>query len=223
MSVDNKSAYAANVYDEHIVRVLPYYRDFHDQIIDLAEACKPGAVDWLDTGCGTGTLAAKVLQTRRNVRFTLSDPSEKMLHVAEEKLQGQRVRFLRAASHELAFVSEFDVVTAVQCHHYYRPDEREKAVSNCWRALRSGGVLVVFENIRMSAGISDAIAVKRWVSFLREQGNTEQEIQMQMDRRGVETFPITVRQHLDLLKRTGFRSVDLLWASYLQAGFMAIK
>ena len=75
----------------------------------------------------------------------------------------------------------------------------------------------------MSAGDSDAIAMKRWVNFLREQGNTEQEIQMQIDRRGVETFPITAEQHLDLLKRTGFRSADLLWASYLQAGFMAIK
>ena len=42
MSVDNKSAYAASEYDGHIVRVLPYYRDFHDQIIDLAAVCKPG-------------------------------------------------------------------------------------------------------------------------------------------------------------------------------------
>ena len=223
MSNDNKSAYAAHVYDEHIVRVLPYYRDFHGQIIDLAEVCRPGAADWLDTGCGTGTLAARVLQTRRNVRFTLCDPSEKMLNEAREKLKDQDIRFLRAASHELAFESAFDVVTAVQCHHYYRPDERERAVANCYRALRSGGIFVVFENIRMSAGDSDAIAMKRWVNFLREQGNTEQEIQMQIDRRGVETFPITAEQHLDLLKRTGFRSADLLWASYLQAGFMAIK
>ena len=223
MSMDNKSAYASNVYDDHIVHVLPYYRDFHDQIIDLAEACKPGAVDWLDTGCGTGTLAAKVLQARRNVRFTLCDPSEKMLDAAEKKLKDQPVRFIRAASHELVFESEFDAVTAVQCHHYYRPDEREKAVRCCWRALRSGGVFVAFENIRMSAEACDVIAMKRWVSFLREQGNPEQEIQMQIDRRGTETFPITIEQHLDLLKRTGFQSVDLLWVSYLQAGFMAIR
>ncbi len=223
MSKDNRSAYAADVYDEHIVRVLPYYRDFHDQIIDLVKAGKPGTVDWLDTGCGTGTLAAKVLQTRPDVRFTLCDPSDRMLNMAEEKLRDRHVCFLRAASHELAFESEFDVVTAVQSHHYYRPDGRERAVSNCWRALRSGGIFVVFENIRMSGEASDAIAMKRWVSFLREQGNPEEEIQMQMDRRGVETFPITIGQHLDLLKRTGFRTVDLLWASYLQAGFMAIK
>ncbi len=48
-------------------------------------------------------------------------------------------------------------------------------------------------------------------------------VKMHIDRRGVETFPITIEQHIDLLRRSGFRSVDILWASYLQAGFMAIK
>ena len=46
---------------------------------------------------------------------------------------------------------------------------------------------------------------------------------MQLDRRGVETHPITIEQHLEILKRSGFSSVNLLWASYLQAGFWAIK
>lgn len=46
---------------------------------------------------------------------------------------------------------------------------------------------------------------------------------MQRNRRGVEVFPITLEQHIELLKKCGFRSVNVLWASYLQAGFWAIK
>jgi hypothetical protein len=38
MSNDNRSAYDSNIYDEHIVNVLPYYREYHDQIIDLVRA-----------------------------------------------------------------------------------------------------------------------------------------------------------------------------------------
>ena len=223
MSNDNRSAYGSSEYDEHIVNVLPYYREYHDQIIDQVRAYKQDAVDWLDTGCGTGTLAARVLEKEQNVRFTLCDPSEKMLDVAKKKLKDKNVRFVNAASHELAFESEYDVITAVQCHHYYKTEEREEAVLNCYRALRDGGIFITFENIRMSSETSDAIAMKRWVNFLRDHGNSEQDIKMQIDRRGVETFPITVEEHIDLLKRSGFRSLDILWASYLQAGFVAIK
>lgn len=223
MNNDNKSAYDSSIYDEHIVNVLPYYREYHDQIIDLVQAYEQDTIDWLDTGCGTGTLASRVLEKGLNVRFTLCDPSEKMLNEAQKKLKDKSVSFIKAASHELDLDSEYDVISAVQSHHYYRPDERAKAVSNCYRALRDGGVFITFENIRMSSDASDAIAMKRWVTFLRDRGNSEQEIKMQIDRRGVETFPITVEQHIDLLKRSGFKSVDILWASYLQAGFMAIK
>lgn len=223
MSTDNKSAYDSNIYDEHIVNVLPYYREYHDQIIDLVQICKQDPIDWLDAGCGTGTLASRVLEKEQNVRFTLCDPSEKMLNEAEKKLKDKNIRFIKAASHEFDHDSEYDVITAVQSHHYYRPDERARAVSNCYRALRNGGIFITFENIRMSYETSDTIAMKRWVKFLREHGNSEQDIKMHIDRRGVETFPITIEQHIDLLRRSGFRSVDILWASYLQAGFMAIK
>ena len=48
MSTDNKSAYDSNIYDEHIVNVLPYYREYHDQIIDLVQICKQDSIDWLD-------------------------------------------------------------------------------------------------------------------------------------------------------------------------------
>ena len=223
MSNDNRSAYDSTVYDEYIVHVLPYYREYHDQIIDLLRVYKQDTVDWLDTGCGTGTLSARVLEKEQNVRFTLCDPSEKMLDIAKKKLKDKNIRFVNAASHELEFESEYDVITAVQCHHYYKTDERKKAVLKCYRALRDGGIFITFENIRMSSATSDDMAMKRWVNFLRAHGNSEQDIKMQIDRRGVETFPITVEDHIDLLKRTGFKSVDILWASYLQAGFIAIK
>ena len=71
--------------------------------------------------------------------------------------------------------------------------------------------------------MSDRIALKRWVAFLEEHGNTPEEVQFQIDRRGVEVLPITIEEHIRLLRGVGFKTVDLLWTSYLQAGFWAIK
>ena len=220
---DNKSAYNAGIYDERIVNVLPYYREYHKQVIDVAVNMGFKAPQWLDTGCGTGTLAAKALEVIPDVCFTLCDPSENMLAQAKEKLQYKNIRFLNVPSDKLEFNNEFDVVTAIQSHHYFDEAGRELAVKNCHRALKEGGVFMTFENIRMDTDESDTIALKRWVRFLEEHGNSSDDVRMHIERRGVEVFPITIEKHIELLKKTGFRSVNILWSSYLQAGFWAIK
>ena len=220
---DNKSAYDSGIYDSHIINVLPYYTEYHGQVIDLVKTVGDPSPRWLDTGCGTGTLALRALQELPDIRFTLCDPSEKMLGEAKAKLQGKNMEFLNISSGELAFDQEYDVVTAIQCHHYYNLEEREHALRCCHRALKDSGIFVTFENIRMSTEESDAIMLKRWLRFLADHGNSPAEVEMQRNRRGVEVFPITVEQHIELLKKCGFRSVNVLWASYLQAGFWAIK
>lgn len=83
---DNKAAYNSSIYDARIDAVLPYYREYHAQAIDLVRAMNLVSPKWLDTGCGTGTLAARALSELPGVRLTLSDPSESMLGVARQKL-----------------------------------------------------------------------------------------------------------------------------------------
>ena len=189
---DNKSAYNAGVYDEHIVNVLPYYREYHKQVIDVVKNMEFEVPQWLDTGCGTGTLAAKALEVIPDACFTLCDPSEKMLAQAKEKLQYRNIRFHNVPSDKLDFNNEFDVVTAIQSHHYFDEAERELAVKNCYRALREGGVFMTFENVRMDTDESDTIALKRWIRFLEEHGNSSEDVRMHIERRGVEVFPITI-------------------------------
>ena len=220
---DNKSAYNSSVYDENIVSTLPYYREYHYQIIDLVKAMGKKDICWLDTGCGTGTLASRVLECRDDVKFTLCDPSCQMLEIAGDKLDGHDVKVFNIASQMMTFDSEFDVVTAVQSHHYLKPDERKLAVGNCFRALKNGGVFVTFENIRMTTEESDKTALKRWENFLSDHLKDPDIVKMHIDRRGVEVFPITIEEHIKLLREAGFKSVDVLWTSYLQAGFWAIK
>lgn len=220
---DNKSAYNSGIYDKNIVSTLPYYREYHNQIIDLVKAIGIKDIEWLDTGCGTGTLASRVFESRDDVRFTLCDPSEQMLEIAKNKLAGRDIRTFTVPSQMMTFDSEFDVVTAVQSHHYLKPDERRQAVANCFRALKDKGVFVTFENIRMTTETSDKVALKRWEKFLSDNLKDPDIVKMHINRRGVEVFPITIEEHIKLLREAGFKSVDVLWTSYLQAGFWAMK
>jgi tRNA (cmo5U34)-methyltransferase len=44
-----------------------------------------------------------------------------------------------------------------------------------------------------------------------------------MERFDTAYFPITVDEHLQLLKACGFETAELFWYSYMQAGFYGIK
>ena len=74
---------------------------------------------WLDTGCGTGTLARSALQQVKLSRLALSDPSSFMLEQAKAALADAElpVAFVDSPSQELFYHEEFQVVTAMLSHH----------------------------------------------------------------------------------------------------------
>lgn len=220
---DNLSAYNSNEYDKQIGSVLPYYEEFHIQILDLVKALSTDRIKWLDTGCGTGGLAQKALEIFPDTEFTLCDPSENMIHTAKQKLNNYDIRCYNLSSQELSFTNEFDIVTAVQAHHYLDTESRKKATQCCYKALKNGGIYISFENIAFSSTQSESIGIKRWENFQKNNGKTDNEIKAHISRRGTEVFPIKIEQHLKLIKDCGFKSADILWASYMQAGFFAIK
>lgn len=221
---DNKSAYNSFEYDEKICKTLPYYEDFHSQITDLVRAVGLTEINWLDTGCGTGKTAFKALKELdgTKINFTLCDASAEMLKIAEKRLVGGIV-YRNIPSQELDYKEEFDVVTAVQCHHYLSLEERKTATKKCFDALKHNGIFITFENIRLENSAAEELAVRRWKSFMISNGRSPEEAEKQLERRGKEYFPITVEEHKKLLKDCGFRSAQPLWFSYLQAGFFAIK
>ena len=116
-----------------------------------------------------------------------------------------------------------DVITAIQCHHYLSREGRAKATGVCYNLLKEGGVYVTFENIRPLTEEGIIIGKRYWGNFQLTYGRTEEEIKEHLERFDTEYFPITVEEHLKLLRETGFRTVELFWYSYMQAGFYCIK
>ena len=115
----------------------------------------------------------------------------------------------------------FDAITAVQCHHYGDEAARLRAVERCRDRLVPAGVLVVFENVRAETEIGHANQRKRWAEFQQRAGRDDETIGMHLAREGSSFFPIRVSEHLVLFARLGFRTVEIVWRAYGQAGFFA--
>jgi tRNA (cmo5U34)-methyltransferase len=155
--------------------------------------------------------------------IVLCDPSEKMLSEAKELLGSGVCGFRSVGSEELDYENRFDVVTAIQSHHYFDRATREKAVANCFRALKKGGIFICFENTAPFTEEGRDILIERLEAYELKAGRTPEEVKHHTARYGTEFFPMNILEHLDLLKKTGFAAAELLWSSYMQSGFYAIK
>jgi tRNA (cmo5U34)-methyltransferase len=224
---DNATPHSAPEYDQKVRQTIPFYETLQKEAVDLVRAARPDVTCWLDTGCGTGYLVDLARPFFPNAQFILADPSEAMLALARQRLGSEQVRLLKPAGSEgLATrvkAAECQVVTAIQCHHYLRPPQREQAVRACFDTLEAGGLFVTFENITFASHQAVQIGLERWGQWQREAGRSPSTVAEHLKRFGTEYFPITVAEHLAMLKQTGFQFAEVFWLSQMQAGFYAIK
>ena len=225
---DNTTPYQSDLYDAHVINTLPYYESYHQETINLIKSLPSPPELWMDTGCGTGSLVGKALSEFPDTQFLLLDPSEGMLEQARSKLSAEkdRVKFLNPSTtqeFQEKLENKPDIITAIQCHHYLSSEDRIKAIEVCYDNLKENGIFVTFENIRPLTKKGIEIGKSYWKNFQLEHGKDEEEINQHLARFDVEYFPITIEDHLAILRDTGFSTVEVLWYSYLQAGFYCIK
>ncbi|MGA3059507.1 MAG: class I SAM-dependent methyltransferase [Candidatus Bathyarchaeia archaeon] len=228
MKFDNATPHLATNYDSQVSVTIPYYDAFHSETINLVKAMRTEPQMWLDTGCGTGTFVERALVAFPKTHFVLADPSEKRLLMAKKKLENaadDQVEFLKpAATQELGDLGKkFDVMTAIQSHHYLSSNERIKATKVCFELMAHGGVYITFENVRPMTTEGLVIAKEYWKRFQLAKGRDAVTVENHLCRFDTEYFPITIMDHLSLLKETGFSTSEILWYSYMQAGLYSIK
>lgn len=224
---DNSTPMAAKNYDEGILKTLPFYDAFNKQIIEIIgcinEEKQATTIYWLDTGCGTGTLANMASKHFQDILFTLMDPSEKMLNACKQKTSHIKAEYMAKPSQEIDEQEKYDVVTAVQAHHYLRIEERKKATKRIFDALKQGGIYIAFENYAPQDDTLVQLELKRWGYYQRGKGKSEEEVAAHLARYNKQYFPITASSHIALLKEAGFTKIHIFWKSYMQLGIYAIK
>ncbi|MGD0573739.1 MAG: class I SAM-dependent methyltransferase [Sedimentisphaerales bacterium] len=226
---DNKTPYKASEYDNNVKATIPFYEMFHSETIDLVKTIKPKAKCWLDTGCGTGILVEKAFSQFHHTFFILADPSKKMLLQARERLRSfpsERIRFIDSVGSENLWenlTEQPEVITAIMCHHYFKPGQRRNAVKVCFDSLAPGGIFITFENIYPDSEKNLEIGLRCWKEFQLSQGRSPEKVVQHLDRFNKEYFPIHIGEHIKLLRECGFSTCELFWYSQMQAGFYAIK
>jgi len=223
---DNTSSHNSDDYDRQIRNIIPHYDDIHNEIIRFIKIQCPHPRTWLDTGCGTGSFIRKAQEIFPDTEFFIADPSEGMLTVAARTLEGCRYSLIgRCGTAGIPATTDrrFDVITAIQCHHYLTKEGRNEAVRACYSLLNSGGFLITSENIRPFSDEGIARSLASWGAFQRRAGRSESNVKDHLTRFDREYFPITITEHLQCYRDAGFPVAEILWISGMQGVFWCRK
>ena len=221
--MDNISAFCSSEYDRKIRQTIPYYDEFYKEVIGLVKVLQKSAVKWLDIGCGTGRMGSAAFEDTELERFVFCDSSEEMIKIAKERFSRPNAEFSVCDVRNMAYANEFNVITAIQVFHYLRINERRAALKKCYEALEENGVFISFENFAPFTETGKAVCLEKWKSYQISQGKSVEESSRHIDRYGKDYFPLTLEENLKLMRDCGFKTVEILWLSNMQAGLWGMK
>jgi len=129
----------------------PAYRAFIEELLQWRQRGGPLRFDLLDVGCGTGGLAAMLIESKLAGRVAGLDYAEQMCRVARGKAaeyaRDGSALFVRGDSEHLGFgARSFDVVTCSNSFHHY-PHQSDVLIE-MRRVLRPGGQLMIIDGFR---------------------------------------------------------------------------
>lgn len=215
----------ASIYEVEVRRTIPYYNEIMELAVAAPLSILPSPTRWLDTGCGPGALGVLVRAQTPHTHLFLADPSPAMLELAKARhadLPGDR--FLLSPSDSLHFANAFDVITGVQCHHYYESSlGHADALARVYTLLERGGVFFTSENVCADTPNNHKAQRHRWALWQARQGRKPDEIKYKLAREGVAFFPQTISNLRSALELAGFIDIDLVWRAHGQAAFVARK
>lgn len=220
---DNQSAFHSSSYDRKIKETLPYYDEFYEQVIELVQIFHHAAVSWLDIGCGTGKMGSIAFENIELKKFVFCDSSKEMIKIVKERFPWHNAEFLTCDVRKLEFVSEFDVITAIQVNHYLRRQERRAVLQKCYDALKDHGLFISFENFAPFTAIGKAVYLEKWKRYQIKQGKSVEECERHLSRYGKDYVPISLSENLEQMRNCGFKAVEVLWLSNMQVGLWGIK
>ncbi|HEY8139624.1 MAG TPA: methyltransferase domain-containing protein, partial [Nitrososphaera sp.] len=146
---------------------------------------------FLDVGCGTGTLIAKLLNEYPRTNFVGIDASRKAIGQARKLLGAKTFRLMKAEA--MAFSNEFDI--AYLGESLYSAQNKQKATDNCFRALKKNGIIAVIEGLLPTSEIR------------ADENKLIMGMQLDFALQG-HRF-LTSKEIQSILKKSGFRSVRL--------------
>jgi tRNA (cmo5U34)-methyltransferase len=194
---------------------------------EAAKYTNPNARELLDVGCGAGNYTLNMLSKIPNLNCTLNDLSMPMLKRAEERISEHTSGTVTIVQDDMRNLiledGHFDIVLAAATLHHLREDSDWQFVfKKIYEALKIGGSFWISDIVTHDTPSLSKLFIKQFSDHLDALGGEayREKVLAYVDH---EDSPRSLNYQLDLLKKVGFRQVEVLHKNGNVAAFGGIK
>ena len=196
-------------------------------ITEAAKAITPAATTMLDLGCGAGNFTLKMLQKIPNLHCTLVDLSQPMLDKAKERTAPATTGTVTAIQADMRDLdlpaAHFDIILAGATLHHLRDEaDWELMFSKIYQILKPGGSFWISDLVAQDSEEINTLIWNRYGDYLEGIGGVAYR-QHVLDYIEKEDSPRSVNFQLELMRKVGFRKVEVLHKNLCFAAFGGIK
>lgn len=196
-------------------------------ITAAAKAIQPKATSVLDIGCGAGNYTLKMLSKVPNLNCTLIDLSLPMLERAQERVSAVTTGSVQIAQGDIREIdlgkNQFDIILAGAVLHHLRDDaDWEFVFAKLYDCLTPGGCLMISDLLVQDHDGVNEMILGKYGDYLHQHGGLEYQ-QKVFSYIEMEDTPRSMTYQLDLMKRVGFASTEILHKNSCFGAFGGIK
>jgi tRNA (cmo5U34)-methyltransferase len=206
----------AKQFDDTISKIIPYYDQMINALVDAIHFEKDSEISVIDLGCGTGTVAAKISEKFRNSRICCLDIATNMIDIARQKLTDHKdVEFITGDFSTITFDNKFDVVvSSLALHHLENDHDKKEFYKKVYNSLTDSGVFINADVVLASSDYFQIINMIRWIDYMNKNITCEEIFNNWIPKYKTEDRPAKLMEQLKWLEEIGFKSVDVYWKYY---------
>ncbi|MDD5644793.1 MAG: methyltransferase domain-containing protein [bacterium] len=214
---------AAEKFDSMFSKIAPFYKEAIGALVlalPFQDGAKPKIID---LGCGTGNITKAVKRRYPHARVICLDLAENMIEMAKAKLERYKnidywCGDIRGYNYSCAPAA---IISSLALHHLDTKNKKS-FYRRIYNALPKDGVFYIADVVLSPNSYLSKAYIEQWKKFMlknitREQVNNVLKNHKEQDK------PAELLSEIDLLRKTGFREIDVIWKKYNFAVYGGIK
>jgi len=213
-------------FDDHVRKSVPMYDEIQSMIVEMSEWFIRDGSRVYDIGSSTGetiSLLSEKHKSKAGLKYIGLETSASMIEAAQKKCDSGNIQFVQQDVIEQHTFAGADMVVSLYTLQFVPVKDRLTVLKRIFRDLSENGCFIWVEKVRAEHSFLEDMWLSLHWDFKKRSGLTDNMIlEKEKSLRGV-LVPLTLEQNRDLLRRAGFRHMEVFCKWFNFAGVIAMK
>ncbi|HCY43229.1 MAG TPA: carboxy-S-adenosyl-L-methionine synthase CmoA [Prolixibacteraceae bacterium] len=221
-------AAVVNVFDDMVVRSVPYYLEMQRMMAELSGTYAQPGTSLYDLGCSTGTTFLSIDGfIDPSVDFIGIDESKEMLDSCRKNLENhgltRSVNLIESDLNKEVVLKNASIVIMCLSLQFVRPINRQKLLNSIYQQMNPKGILILIEKVLGESSEFNRQFIKYYYDMKRRNNYDEMEIAQKREALENVLIPYKMSEDITMLNDAGFKTCEVFFKWHNFAGMVAQK